>query len=278
MLKEGRWENTESYRWISFGQTKEYIGQELDGCLRNRQVIYVGDSIMREQYYAMVELFRPGRPEQQALHEDQKVYLEKQNVTIEIWWDPFLDTNRTLRLLEGKGDTRPALLILDTGVWYMKDLGRQYLHAWKQAIDRVLNGVERYSIAERVLVSPVEALEFPMLSPLRKKVMTSDKIRLMNNYLRERERTRHPSTSPWAVPFVWNQMTATSYNQTQDGLHFQSPVTRAQAQIAVNYLCPVHSRLDSIVCSQISPYTYFFFTFCIFSALALLILISYRRS
>ncbi|CAO3671958.1 unnamed protein product [Rhizopus stolonifer] len=237
MLKEGKWETNEYKQWRSLCETKKYKGKYLHGCLRNKSIIYVGDSIMREQYYAMIQLFRPGRPSQEAIHQDQKVFIKKHNVTIEMWWDPFLNSNRTLQMLQGNAQERPALLILDTGIWYMKDFGNRYLQEWKVTADRVFDGVKKHTIADKVLLSPVEAVEYDLLSPSRKKTMTYDKITLMNNYLRERESTLEDSATPLAVPFVWNQMAASTQNQTLDGLHFKPPVTNAQAQIALNYLC-----------------------------------------
>ncbi|CEJ02756.1 hypothetical protein RMCBS344292_16751 [Rhizopus microsporus] len=238
MLNQGRWESDDYTLWKPAEcKVKSYTTEELYSCLSNSRIIYIGDSIMREQYYAMAEMFRPGRPEQDAIHADQAVYLEEHNVTIEMWWDPFLNTNRTLDVLQGKQKLQHTLLILDTGVWYMKDYSTNYLREWKKAVDRVFDAVQNHQIADKVMLSPVEVLEYDRLSEERRKVMTPGKVKVMNNYLRERERMLEDTVTPLAIPFVWNEISASSKNKTLDGLHFQPPVTTTQARIALNYYC-----------------------------------------
>jgi hypothetical protein len=280
MLNEGHWETSKYDRWQSSGcKNKMYKKNDLYECLNNKTVIYVGDSIMREQYYAMTQFFRPGRPSQEAIHADQQVIIQEHNITIEMWWDPFLNTNRTLRLLQGQ-EPGPTLLIMDTGVWYMKDFGSRYLQEWKKTVDRVFDGVQQYAIADKVMLSPVEVVEYDRLSPSRKQSMTYDKIQLMNKYLRERESTLEDPVTPLAIPFVWNEIITSSKNQTLDGLHFQPPVTKAQAQLALNYLCNEQLQEKTplgLTCCHSSRYL----TFVLLSSLCLMgliafILFSYR--
>lgn len=231
---------TDDYKqWQPSGcMAQTYGKKEINNCLGHTRIIYIGDSIMREQYYSMSQFLSPIRSKK-AVHSDQKVYHKEQDITIEMWWDPYLNTTRTIELLEAKApeNERPSLLIMGSGVWYMRRTGANYLSGWKQAVDRVFDGALHRRVADRIMLSPVEIVEYDLLIPERKETLTFDKISIMNNYLREREFSLHSSATPLVVPFVWNEIVTSSRNQTKDGLHFLEPVTKAQAQLALNYRC-----------------------------------------
>jgi hypothetical protein len=237
MLNEGRWMTDEYKQWQPSGcMAQTYGKKEINDCLGHTRILYIGDSIMREQFYAMTQFLRP-IPTKKAVHADQKFYAKQQNITVEMWWDPYLNTSKTIELLEGKAKERPSLLIMGSGVWYMRRTGANYLSGWKQAVDRIFDNALERRVADRIMVSPVEIVEYDLLIPERKATLTFDKISIMNHYLKERESALHNPVTPLVVPFVWNEIVTSSRNQTKDGLHFKEPVTRAQAQLALNYRC-----------------------------------------
>ncbi|KAI7899668.1 10 TM acyl transferase domain found in Cas1p-domain-containing protein [Cokeromyces recurvatus] len=291
MLTEGKWLTEEYKQWQPSGcMSKTYGSSEMKSCLGHRRIIYIGDSIMREQYYAMTQFLHLKKPNQEAIHANQQAYSKSENITIEMWWDPFLNTSRTLHLLQGKESEKPSLLIMGSGVWYMRRLGSNYLSGWKTAMDRIFDSVQVYKIADNLMLSPVEIVEYDLLIPERKATLTFDKITIMNNYLRERSSSlpEHLVT-PLVVPFVWNKIVTSSRNQTLDGLHFKEPVTKAQAQLALNYRCnsdqrhlkstttsTLFSPLDTTCCSSYSRpawYQTFFFIYflCIIPIIVLLV-------
>ncbi|KAI7890174.1 10 TM acyl transferase domain found in Cas1p-domain-containing protein [Mucor mucedo] len=243
MLNEGRWMTEEYKDWQPSGcMAKKYGSKDISQCIGHSKVIYIGDSIMREQYYSMAEFLNLKRPKADQIHNDQHAYSKEHDIDFQMWWDPYLNTSKTIDLLEGKSEIKPTILIMGSGVWYMRRTGSDYLRGWKEAVDRVFDGVLQHSIADKILLSPVEIVERDLLIPERVATLTPDKISIMNNYLRERESLlRHPIT-PLVVPFVWNEIVTSSKNQTKDGLHFKEPVTKAQAQLALNYRC--NNQLD----------------------------------
>ncbi|KAI9477725.1 MAG: 10 TM acyl transferase domain found in Cas1p-domain-containing protein [Benjaminiella poitrasii] len=246
MLNEGRWMTKEYKQWQPSGcMSRTYGKSEMKNCLGNKHIVYIGDSIMREQYYAMTTILHLKKPIQDAIHHDQIAYSKSENITIEMWWDPYLNASKTINLLQGKAPEKPGLLIMGSGVWYMRRLGTNYLSGWKTAIDRVFDGIKQHKIADKVMLSPVEIVEYDLLIPQRKETLTFDKIAIMNNYLRERESSLHNPVTPLAVPFVWNEIVTSSRNQTVDGLHFKEPVTKAQGQLALNYYCNTHPNVKS---------------------------------
>ena len=238
MLQEGKWMTDEYKQWQPSGcMAKTYRANDIAQCLEKTHVIYIGDSIMREQYYAMSGLLNIPKPERDAIHIDQKIHYTKKDITVEIWWDPYLNTTRTIDLLAGKSTIKPSLLVIGSGIWYMRRTGSNYLQLWKEAVDRVFDGAIHHSVADRIMLSPVEIVERDKLIPIRNQTLTEPKIHIMNNYLREKESSLHTLVTPLVVPFVWNEIVTSSTNQTVDGLHFKTPVTTAQTQLNLNYRC-----------------------------------------
>lgn len=246
MLNEGKWMTEEYKEWQPSGcMAKKYGAKDISQCFGHSKVIYIGDSIMREQYYSMAEFLSIDKPKAEQLHEDQHVYSKEHDIEFQMWWDPYLNTSKTIELLEGKAEIKPSILIIGSGIWYMRRTGSDYLRGWKEAVDRVFDGAIHRSVADKILLSPVEIVQRDLLIPDRQITLTTDKITIMNNYLREREASLHQPVTPIVVPFVWNEIVTSSKNQTSDGLHFREPVTTAQAQLALNYRC--NDQLDKSI-------------------------------
>lgn len=257
MLNKGRWMTEEYKEWQPSGcMAKKYGAKDISQCIGHSKVIYIGDSIMREQYYSMAEFLNLKRPKAAQIHNDQHAYSKEHDIDFQMWWDPYLNTTKTIELLQGKSEIKPTLLILGSGVWYMRRTGSDYLRGWKEAIDRVFDGVIHYSIADKVLLSPVEILETNLLIPERVATLTPEKISIMNHYLDERTSLLDQPMTPLVVPFVWNEIVTSSKNQTKDGLHFQAPVTKAQAQLALNYRCNQQLDKSSFPIDTTCCYTY----------------------
>jgi hypothetical protein len=243
MLNKGKWVSKSDEKWEPSGcMAKAYRDKDIKSCLEKTRILYIGDSIMREQFYSMTKLSMPIK-QQMNVHIDQKFVSKDKKLTVEMWWDPYLNETKTLDFLSGKmKDDRPSLLMIGSGVWHMRRLDNDYLEEWKMATDRVFNAAQNHHIADKMLLSPVEVVTHELLTPERKETITFDKITITNNYLRERERNLPLLKTPLRIPFVWNEMVTSSTKQTKDGLHFLSKVTTAQAQIALNYRC--NEQLD----------------------------------
>ncbi|KAI8089980.1 10 TM acyl transferase domain found in Cas1p-domain-containing protein [Halteromyces radiatus] len=231
-----------------------YKAEEIATCLNHSRVLYIGDSIMREQFYSMNKLTHSLDIEG-PLHIDRKYISEKHGLVYEFWWDPYINQTRTIDLLKGQDTTgdKPSLLVIGSGIWYERRLSDDtYLDEWKRAVDRVFDGVQSTdTIADAVMLSPVEIPQFDRLNADRQRLLTLDKTTIMNNYLHQRELSVRPKL-PFAVAFVWNTIATSTVNITLDGLHYLSPVTTPQAQIALNYRCnqqlPKHYPIDTTCC------------------------------
>ncbi|ORZ22085.1 10 TM acyl transferase domain found in Cas1p-domain-containing protein [Absidia repens] len=255
-----------------------YKADEIATCLNHSRILYVGDSIMREQFYSMNRLTHP-LDIKGPLHVDRKYISEEYGLVYEFWWDPYINSTRTIDLLKGQDKTgdKPSLLVIGSGIWYERRLPDAiFLDEWKSAVDRVFDGVESSSsaIADTVMLSPVEIPQFNRLNADRQRLITLDKTTIMNNYLHQREQSLQPKL-PFAVAFAWNAIAASTVNITLDGLHYLSPVTTPQAQIALNFRCnhqlPKHYPISTTCCiAYPSPRWYqsiFFLLFLIWAPL-----------
>ncbi|ORZ25260.1 10 TM acyl transferase domain found in Cas1p-domain-containing protein [Absidia repens] len=239
-----------------------YKADEMATCLNHSRILYIGDSIMREQFYSMNRLTHSINTNG-PLHIDRKYVDKKHGLTYEFWWDPYINQTRTIELLNGNTTTTsagppPSLLVIGSGIWYENMLPDDtYLDEWKTAVDRVFDVVEKNTeavIADTVMLSPVEIPQVNRLNADRQRLITLDKTTIMNNYLHQRYDTlaNHHPTSAFAVGFAWNAIAASTENITLDGLHYLSPVTTPQAQIALNFRCnqqlPKHYPITTTCC------------------------------
>ncbi|KAI9310282.1 10 TM acyl transferase domain found in Cas1p-domain-containing protein [Dichotomocladium elegans] len=238
MLNDGWWLEQPYTKWQPSGcMPHSYTAQEVSNCLNHSRVLYVGDSIMREQFYSMTRHVRPLEPKG-SLHIDRKYEAPEYGMTFEFWWDPFINSTRTQTMLNGSDpDNRPSLLVIGAGIWYMRHLNDRYFDEWRKAVDRVMDAVEKSPfVADAVMLSPVEIPQFNLLNAVRKSKFNMEKINRMNNYIRDKEPTLSPKTS-FVIPFAWNAICSSTVNQTHDGLHYLPPVTTVQASLALNYRC-----------------------------------------
>lgn len=213
----------------------------MSSCLQHAHVVYVGDSIVRQQFFAALQLVRPNVDTSGEAHVNRKYVFQQEQLTMEFWWDPYLNT--TSQILNGTSPAmKPSLLVLGSGAWHMHHLGEDYFEQWKSSIDQVFESIQGHRLADAVLLGPVEIPQFEKLSEDRRATMTMDKIEKMNDYLRYKQGKVKNSKTRMGVPFVWNEIGAHLSNVTDDGLHFTKTVTSLQAQIALNYRC--NDQLD----------------------------------
>ncbi|KAI9310804.1 10 TM acyl transferase domain found in Cas1p-domain-containing protein [Dichotomocladium elegans] len=265
MLNDGWWLGDHYDRWQPSGcMAHDYNAQQISSCLNHSRVLYVGDSIMREQFTSMGS-FLPGAEEVgESMHDDRQFLSSKYGMTVELWWDPYINETRTAKMLSNTDpDNRPSLLVIGSGPWYMKNLHPdEYFDAWKARIDAVFDAVESpaATVADAVLLSPVEVPQFNLLNKERGDTITLDKIERMNDYLQSRVETLNPQV-PFAVPFAWNAIGASTINMTLDGLHFLPGVTKVQAQLALNFRCneglPKHFPFDTTCCNSYPAETWY---------------------
>ncbi|KAI9498960.1 10 TM acyl transferase domain found in Cas1p-domain-containing protein [Zychaea mexicana] len=255
MLNDGWWLEENYTKWQPSGcMPHTYAPQEISNCLNHSRVLYIGDSIMREQFYSMTK-FVQGIETKGPLHIDRKYHSKELDMSYEFWWDPYINSTRTWEMLNATDPiNRPSLLVIGSGVWYMRHLKEHYFDEWRVVVDRVMTAVQASNqVADAVMLSPVEIPQFDLLNDVRRETMTMDKITKMNNYLKAKEPTLSPQT-PFVIPFAWNEICSSTVNITDDGLHYKPGVTAVQASLALNYRCndllPKHFPMENTCCTH----------------------------
>ena len=237
-----------------------YQQNDASACLASRQVVFVGDSVTRLLYFQFGQILDKtlpkGPPDNEEKHSDHSLR-SKAGTRLDFHWDPYLNNSSTRDLInahhattntsDGKESSRPALLVLGSGLWYLRYPESGGLTTWEANIEATLNAISRTQSkpADEIVFLPVEEVVPAKLSPDRATSMRSSDIDAMNSDLYHRIHppnsgpssfiTQHTTSLPVSLPVVFNKMLDAS--QTEDGLHFSATLVRAQANILLNLRC-----------------------------------------
>lgn len=235
-----------------------YQPRDASQCLSSRRVVFIGDSVTRGLFFQFIHAVDPTLPKEPpddgAKHSDHS-FVSGSQTKFDFVWDPFLNTTSALALInpstryliDGQPE-RPALLVLGSGLWYLRYADTSGgLSAWEANIEAHIEAINGAHIqpADEVIFLPVEEIVSSRLSSERLNTMRSSDIDAMNSDLYHR--IKPPTNSSWSqllgsassrrisLPLVFNKMLDDS--QTQDGLHFTEAIVKAQANILLNFRC-----------------------------------------
>lgn len=244
-----------------------YKAPDLSQCLEHSRIVYVGDSIIRQQYFAAAKLIRPNIDTDGEPHVNRKFVFQQENLVLEFYWDPYLNESVFQEQLQ-----RPSLMVIGGGAWHMHYLGDDYFEKWQKSIDTIFDKVSMdLDLADTIVMNPVEVPNYDKLSSSRVNTMTLKKITKMNDYLKEKEEQLGTNTkTPLGVAFVYNEISSqtTQTNVTEDGLHYSPFVTNVQNQIAFNFRCNgqlnTHFPMDTTCCYKYPSPTWYQLAFIFF--------------
>ena len=283
LLNDGQWldaglSNVDSLsNWQPDGcMLNAFNEKSAQACFDGRRIIFAGDSIVRQLFYATAKIldqsldlpnFAPkenaaGQADLQLKHQD--VHIVAGGANLYLLWDPYLNGSQLDNLFRSPkardaNAQNPSLLVLGTGLWYLRNPISGGMKAWSSAIDKVFaaNSPSHSPIADEVVLLPVQHTIPEKLSSTRRVTLQNPDIDLMNADLAKRLPPFSSSTvSQLSIPQVFNQMLA--YNQaaahTEDGLHFDTAILKAQANILLNLRCndilPKQFPFDKTCCNQ----------------------------
>lgn len=234
-----------------------YHAADIVSCLKDRKILFVGDSTVRQIFWALASKLDPRKAEDQGAGGTQHSNLEfmEGRVSLQFIWDPFMNTSETLGLLarqkglrfgdsvNGMSPQPPALTVLGGGLWYAKlldleDATRQYESAIYAALarlkDRSRHWEDNTSVHPRddlVAIAPVQNVLFSNLK-LDKRI-TFAKVDRMNDLL-------HDVALRTQSPVVWslNQLSwQTEEGYIWDGIHNSANIVERKADILLNLRC-----------------------------------------
>ncbi|KIJ68534.1 hypothetical protein HYDPIDRAFT_106735 [Hydnomerulius pinastri MD-312] len=276
LLTKGTWLDSAHRNWQPEGcMLHSYQVKDASQCLASRRVVFVGDSVTRTLYFQFTHLLDPklpsAPPDDGAKHSDHS-FVSGSQTKLDFVWDPFLNTTAALTLInplgqysDDVGQQRPALLVLGSGLWYLRYADSSGgLPAWEANVEAHIEAMtgSRIKPADKVVFLPIEEVVPSKLSQDRLDTMHSSDIDAMNSDLYHRIKPPpigsfsqilgSDAAVPVSLPLVFNRMLDDS--QTEDGLHFSQPIVKAQANILLNLRCndewPKTFPMDKTCCRR----------------------------
>lgn len=244
---------------------------------------FIGDSTVRQFYFAASQVMNPalpGTPEDAGgeKHTDREVVVPGKNgghVKFSFWWDPFLNSTKTLDYLSTPSSRPTSLLIMGSGLWYLRHPSSGGLSAWTTMIDETFNSIQstqpkmfshvlpppslqpgRPGIADSIIFLPVTVPVDALLSKDRAATISHNDVEAMNSGLLARLLNTQTSgltpsiytTAPIIIPTVLSQMTVPT--ETEDGLHYSLKIVKKQTEVLLGYRCNDAASTMSGVCCR----------------------------
>ncbi|KAJ3572525.1 hypothetical protein NP233_g3032 [Leucocoprinus birnbaumii] len=260
LLSTGTWLDDDWNNWQPDGcMLHSYTSQDSAQCLKSQNVIFVGDSVTRQLFFQFANILDrrlPLAPTNKNEKHADHVLQASTGTQLTFYWDPYLNDTRTADLLTTTSHdvpmdlNRPALLVLGSGLWYLRHADETGgVSGWQSNTARHVSAITRQPVwpADLTVMLPVERVVPSKLTPERALTMHPSDIDAMNSDLYHRvyqggnglDRAwlsgGPPGRGPIALPRVFNEMLDAS--QTDDGLHFSDKVLRAQANVLLNLRC-----------------------------------------
>ena len=176
--------------------------------------------------------------------------MEKEGVTIDFLWDPFLNSSRLnteLGLFHKPGTVggdaeqgkSAAVLLAGAGLWYAKHIDPHPAAQWKLAIDNVLThmrAAETSSLKPRsnlLLLAPVAVPVWEKLNEVNRNTILPEEVETMNKYLEKLSDTRGTD-----VFWAFNKFTATHPQLVDEtGIHTIESIAGMKADALLNLRC-----------------------------------------
>lgn len=249
----------------------------------DRRALFVGDSNVRRLYFAFARAvdskkggkmqFDTAWEDQGDKHTDRTAVVhapDGHKLTLEFWWDPYLNTTQTADYLTSA--PKPAsLLVLGSGLWYLRQPASGGLGAWTTAVQSTFDklrewqgtpaaplltpwdsmatdpeawngwlpakkqteGKHGFVLADAVIVLPVPIPVEDKLDAERKATIGHSDVEAMNADLTAR--LDHKNPAPVIIPTVFNELLVDS--ETNDGLHWSDRIMDKQAELLLGWRC-----------------------------------------
>ncbi|KAI6363155.1 hypothetical protein MCOR25_005996 [Pyricularia grisea] len=244
----------------------EYQPAEMHDCLSGRSLVFVGDSTVRQIFYATAKRLDKVIADEMLVdvlvssNPQHDIELEIDGVRLVFIWDPWLNSTGLATELQnfspGPPSSTPAgsittetsaalLLVGAPGLWAARSGGEDYFEMFQRGIDSVRpwlkdgiqvdSSVSGYNdLQNRIVVAPVQIPQYWKLAPARAESLTKEKISHMNAYL-----DALPGQEASHIVTAYNQMTrpGTRFAFEDTGIHVREALADRKADILLNLRC-----------------------------------------
>lgn len=245
----------------------EYSRDQIRDCVKDRRLVFVGDSTTRQIFWAAAQRLDHKKAEVEFIdffvsdNPQRDISFEAEGVRIEFVWDPWLNSTGLFDLLgsfrrelsqadvgilkEFDQDS-PALIVLGApGLFSARHGGDEFMGLFRHSID----GVQRYldipldssaltprpysGLESQILLAPVPIPYRNKLSQERRATLTPQRLGEMNEYLRQL-----PGPAGSRIIWVFNEMTGNVGNAfDQNGMHVTEGLAERRIDVALNVRC-----------------------------------------
>jgi hypothetical protein len=250
----------------------------------NRRALFVGDSTVRQLYFAAVRQVDKGTDYPKTWetggekHTDRKAVITTkggQQLTLEFWWDPYLNTTQTSDYLMSQPEHPASLLVMGSGLWYLRNPSSGGATAFTKTIQDTFDTLRaRQGSPLAPLLNPWDAMTatgsnwlpglmpdskgvgaeagghdfaladavffVPVANPVPEKLSAerAETIFPADVEMMNAEvatRLANPGPPPIVFPSVFNALLVDE--ETSDGLHFSDRIMDKQAELMLSWRC-----------------------------------------
>ena len=262
LLTSGRWlDAPNSYHTIERHQNwqpagcmmHEYNAAGLNTCLNSRRVVFIGDSVTRQIFWAFAKKLDV---REHGENKHSSISVDVHGLRVEFIWDPYLNTSSLYRevaaasLSKSKNsqvDTA-AILLIGGGLWNARYLGEASYQHFESSIDEILRALQEGEIPgtlstqsaqgsegvdDLAVIAPIQIPHYDALSPARAWTITPARVKPMFQYLQHLS-VQQNITVVWSfLHMTWRQPLA----YDQDGLHLNAGVAGKMVDVLLNARC-----------------------------------------
>ena len=233
----------------------KFTEKDLVTCLEDRRFVLIGDSTMRQVFWAIAKKLDF---QQQEGDRHANVSFRHKGISIEFIWDPFLNSTSFQQELIGasvstKGLSVPystAILFIGGGLWHARYLGQEYLRHYEDFLNNISQNLfiqdEKALVTRSIwssdsalhaesplILSPVLIPAYQSLSTIRAQSITPKRIEAIN------ERLQHAAIKT-NLPLIWSYILMTTEQKQahlSDGLHVTENVASSMADLLLSLRC-----------------------------------------
>ena len=227
----------------------KYDASDVTTCLRSRRVVFIGDSVMRQVFWAFAKKLDVS---EQGEDKHSSISVDAHGLKVEFLWDPYLNTSRLdrevavaspSRLRDDKIDS-PAILLVGGGLWNARYLGEASYWHFERSISKVAgalqpgtqlgqSGQSSHILDDLAVVAPIQVPYYELLSPERARTITPARVEHIFQHL-QRSSIRQNLTVAWSYVHMTSRVPSA---YSQDGLHVSGPVAATMADVLLNARC-----------------------------------------
>ena len=252
----------------------KYTARDVTACLRSRRVVFIGDSITRQIFWAFAQKLDV---HDQGADRHSSVSVAAHGLEVEFVWDPYLNASNLVREVALGSPSGPrndqidaaAILLIGGGLWNLRYLGRSSYWHYERSIGEITQalksggtprtpvgqGLQSYKGQDDLAVlAPIQVPRYDALSPERARTITPARVEPIVRYLQQPS-VRLNVTVAWSFSDM-TRRDPSAYDQ--DGLHVTGVVASEMADVLLNARCNAFLRrsesngfpMDKTCCNQ----------------------------